>query len=146
MTKGKPMGKINHGRVLLGGLAAGVVYNIGEATLNYAVIGKDVEEMTKKFNLPEMGSDFIAKATVIMFLVGIVTVYLYAAIRPRFGPGVKTAVCAGLFVWFFSFFYMNFFNNMMGFFPTGATWLAIGWELVQSVLAAIVGAWVYKEV
>lgn len=34
------MGKINLGRVLLGGLVAGVVYNIGEAVLNMVVIGK----------------------------------------------------------------------------------------------------------
>lgn len=139
------MGKINLGRVVLGGLVAGVVYNIGEAVLNMVVIGKDLEEMIQKFNLPDTGGEFIAKATVMMFVFGIVTVYLYAAIRPRFGPGVKTAACAGLFAWFFSFFYMNIFNNMLGFFPTGATWLAIGWELVQSVLAAIAGAWVYKE-
>lgn len=139
------MGKINLGRVLLGGLVAGVVYNIGEAVLNMVVIGKEVEKMTADLKLPAIGGEFIAKATVLMFVVGIVTVYLYAAIRPRFGPGVKTAVCAGLFVWFLSFFYMGFINMSMGLFPAGPTWLAIIWELVQSVLAAIAGAWVYQE-
>ncbi|MBK9313432.1 MAG: hypothetical protein IPM55_04165 [Acidobacteria bacterium] len=139
------MGKINLGRVLLGGLVAGVVYNIGEAVLNMVVIGKEIEEMMKSMNLPAIGGEFIAKATVLMFIVGIVTVYLYAAIRPRFGPGVKTAACAGLIVWFLTFFYMGFMNLSMGLFTAGPTWLAIAWELVQSVLAAIAGAWVYKE-
>ena len=34
-----------------------------------------------------------------------VTVWLYAAIRPRFGPGPKTAICAGLIVWGLSYLY-----------------------------------------
>ena len=139
------MGKINLGRVLLGGLVAGVVYNVGGAVLNMAVIGKEIEQMTESMNLPAIGGEFIAKATVLMFLVGIVTVYLYAAIRPRFGPGIKTAACAGLFVWFLSFFYTGFMNMSMGLFPAGPTWLAVIWELVEAVLAAIAGAWVYKE-
>jgi hypothetical protein len=29
------------------------------------------------------------------FLIGIFAIWLYAAIRPRHGPGPKTAVCAG---------------------------------------------------
>ena len=33
------------------------------------------------------------------FLVGIFAVWLYAAIRPRYGAGPKTALCAGAAVW-----------------------------------------------
>jgi hypothetical protein len=33
------------------------------------------------------------------FLVGIFAVWLYAAIRPRYGDGPKTALCAGAVVW-----------------------------------------------
>ena len=35
------------------------------------------------------------------FLCGIAAVWLYAAIRPRFGAGLKTALIAGIAVWFF---------------------------------------------
>jgi hypothetical protein len=33
------------------------------------------------------------------FIYGIVLVYLYAAIRPRFGAGPSTAVQAGILMW-----------------------------------------------
>src|SRR5437667_3678198 len=33
------------------------------------------------------------------FLVGIFAVWLYAALRPRYGAGPKTALCAGAAVW-----------------------------------------------
>ena len=37
------MGKINFGRVLLGGLVAGLVINIGEYLLNGVVLAKQME-------------------------------------------------------------------------------------------------------
>ena len=139
------MANINVGRVLLGGLAAGVVYNVGEAALNMGVLAQDIAAFSKKFQLPEIGGSFIAKMTVLMFVFGIVTVFLYAAIRPRFGAGVKTAVIAGLLVWFFSFFYSSFLNSAMGLFDFGIAAKGAIWELGEAVLAAIAGAWVYKE-
>ncbi len=139
------MGGINPGRVLAGGLVAGVVYNAGEAVLNTVVLAADMEVFQKKFNLPEIGGDFIMKATVLMFVVGILNVFLYAAIRPRFGAGVKTAVIAGLVVWALSFLYMSLLNMWMGLFAMGPTLLGVGWELVEAILASIAGAWVYRE-
>ena len=37
--------------------------------------------------------------TVWGFLVGILAIWLYAAIRPRYGAGSKTALYAGAAVW-----------------------------------------------
>lgn len=139
------MANINVGKVILGGLVAGVVLNIGEAILNIKVLASVMEEFNKRFNLPAPSGGFIATMTVMMFIWGIVTVFIYAAIRPRFGAGVKTAVIAGVIVWFLSFFYSAFLNTMLGFFGTGPSALAMGWELVEAVLAAIAGAKFYQE-
>ena len=89
------MGRINVGRVLLGGLLAGLVINISETILNVVVAGQAMEDGTGARNLPPVGGSAIGGFVVITFLVGIVTVWLYAAIRPRFGPGPGTAVIAG---------------------------------------------------
>jgi hypothetical protein len=35
------------------------------------------------------------------FVVGIAAIWLYAAIRPRYGPGAATALRAGFAVWLF---------------------------------------------
>ena len=139
------MGGINLGRVVGGGIVAGIVYNVGEAILNTVVLAADLEVFQKRFSLPPVGGDFILKATIFMFVVGILNVFLYAAIRPRFGAGVKTAVIAGLLVWALSFLYMSLFNMWLGLFAMGPTMLGVGWELVEAVLASIAGAWVYRE-
>jgi hypothetical protein len=47
----------------------------------------------------QMGASQLAMFTVWGFLVGIFAVWLYAGIRPRYGAGPKTALCAGAAVW-----------------------------------------------
>ena len=79
------------------------------------------------------------------FLLGIVTVWLYAAIRPRFGPGAKTAVIAALFVWYFAYFYSTSATVLMGFYSAKLAAVGVIWGLVEIVLASIAGAWLYTE-
>ena len=95
------MGRINAGRVILGGLLAGLVINLGETVLNLVVVAQAMEDSLRARNLPPLGGGPIAGFVILAFFVGIATVWLYAAIRPRFGPGVRTAAIAGLVVWFF---------------------------------------------
>src|SRR6266404_428420 len=104
---GGRLGNINMGRVIMAGLLAGLVVNISETILKLFVVNKDMEAALLAMNLPLVGGPAIGGFVVMAFLLGIMTVWLYAAIRPRFGPGVKTAVCAGLVVWFFAYLYSN---------------------------------------
>jgi hypothetical protein len=139
------MSSINVGRVLLGGLVAGLVLNIGEFLLNGVFLAKEMEEDFKRLNIPQPGPNFFITATVITFILGIVMIYLYAAIRPRFGPGVKTAICAGLLVWFFVYVYIGVLYSALGMVSIGPTIKGIVWGVFEYALAAIAGAWVYKE-
>ena len=139
------MGNINAGRVILGGLLAGLVVNIGETLLNTVVLGQAMSEALSARNLPDVGGSAIAGFIVFAFVLGIVTVWLYAAIRPRFGPGAKTAVIAGLFVWYFAYFYSGSAMVLMGFYPVTLTGVGLVWGLVEIVLGALAGAWVYSE-
>src|SRR5262245_11640313 len=97
------MNKINVGRVLLGGLLAGLVINVGEFILNAILLQERMKEELSLRNLSEPSPNIIALFLALVFLGGIAIVYLYALIRPRLGPGVKTAICAGLIAWFFVF-------------------------------------------
>ena len=139
------MGKINFGRVLLGGLAAGLVLNIGEYLLNDKVLATQMAEMFRRCGFPKPGANFIVIAVVITFVLGIVIVLGYAAIRPRFGPGPRTAIMAGLFAWFGVVVYNNVIVVGLGMEPTNVFGLVLVWELVEYLLAALVGAWLYKE-
>lgn len=139
------MGKINFGRVLLGGLVAGVILNAGEWVLNGIVLHKEMDDFFKRCGFPQPGNKFLAIAVAITFVLGIVIVLGYAAIRPRFGPGPKTAIIAGLFAWFGVVVYQNVIAEGLGMVPANLAALVIGWEIVEYLLAALVGAALYKE-
>ena len=136
---------INLSRAILGGLVAGVVLNIGEFLLNDVVLGAQMKEFFGRFGLPDPGSSFLIVAVLLTFVLGIVIVWIYAAIRPRLGPGVKTAICAGLLAWFCVYVYSGIINGMILQVPKNFLIIAMVWGAVQYTLAAIAGAWLYKE-
>ena len=139
------MGQMNVGRIVVGGLLAGLVINISETILNLFVVAAPMEEALKARNLPAIGGGAIGIFVLLCFALGISVVWLYAAIRPRYGAGPRTAICAGLAVWWFSFVFPQVGNVAMGFFPAGVTAAATVWGLAEIVIASLVGARVYQE-
>ncbi|MFN2530749.1 MAG: hypothetical protein ABR555_05595 [Pyrinomonadaceae bacterium] len=139
------MSRINLGRVITGGLLAGLVLNVGEFVLNEVVFKKQMEEMFSRLRITPPGANFIAIAIAITFLLGIFLVWVYAMIRPRFGAGPKTAVIAGVVGWFGIYLYSGILNGAI--FGIPASWLVLGmvWGFVEYALATIAGAWLYKE-
>ena len=136
---------MNYARIVLGGLVAGLVLNVGEFVLNEFLLKEQMTEMFRRFNIPEPSGTFIAVAVILTFALGILMVWLYAMIRPRYGPGPKTAICAALVIWFIVCFYMNILYGVL--FGMSTSLIAIGmvWCLIEYCLAALAGAWVYKE-
>jgi hypothetical protein len=139
------MGNINFGRVLLGGLVAGLVLNIGEFILNDVILGAQMKTFFAEHKFPELGNHFMMLAIGLTFVMGIVLVLGYAAIRPRFGAGAKTAIVAGLFAWFAVYVYCGLINGSAMSIPASFLLMGIGYGLVEYVLAALAGAWLYKE-
>ena len=142
------MGKINKGRVLLGGLLAGLVFLIIHTVIHLAILGEQWTKAMSELNkpLPPENVSAAVAFVVTMFLVGISIVWLYAAIRPRYGPGPKTAVYAGLAVWFI-FGLLGFGHSMicMDLLPCNLLGTGVGLGLVECVVVALLGGWVYKE-
>jgi hypothetical protein len=139
------MGKINFGRVLLGGLVAGAILSVGEWLLNGKVLATQMGEFFKRCGFAMPGTSFLVVFVIVTLVLGIVLVLGYAAIRPRFGPGPKTAIIAGLFAWFGVVVYGNIIATALGMVPTNMLAIVLGWELVEYLLAALVGAALYKE-
>jgi len=79
------------------------------------------------------------------FVSGIALVWVYAAIRPRFGAGAKTGVIAGLAVWFFISFLHALGEAPMQLFPQRLYAIGVVVALFQLPIAAAIGAYVYKE-
>lgn len=136
---------INYGRVILGGLVAGVILNLGETVLNGMILAADMDAFFKRCGFPKPGNSFFVVAIAITFVLGIVIVLGYAAIRPRFGAGPKTAVIAALFAWFGVYVYQNVIALGLGMIPIRLVAIGLAWGLVEYIIAAIAGAWLYKE-
>jgi hypothetical protein len=140
------MGKINFGRVLLGGLLAGFVMNIGEYILNEKVLAAFLREFMARHNFPaEPGVNFIFLAVGFTFLLSILMVWVYALIRPRLGPGVKSALVAAFVMWFGVYLYSSVFLVMLFGSPINPVAIGCVWGLVEYSLAAMAGGWLYRE-
>ena len=139
------MNKINMGRVLLGGLVAGLVISISNFLINRVLLRDAMNAEFSRLHVAEPSSDFIAKAVVLTFILGIAIVYLYAAIRPRFGAGVKTAICAGLIAWFFVFLYTSMLLGMALMMPVDLIAKRTVLGLIVYPIGAVAGAWLYQE-
>ena len=139
------MGQINWSRVVLGGLIAGLVMNVSEFIMTVPALGTQMQAELARHSLPPMGASVATYYTVMAFVVGTLTVWLYAAIRPRYGPGPKTAICAGLTVWFLGPLRSRLGHATMGVFSTRLMVLAVVWGLVEMSVAALAGAWFYRE-
>jgi hypothetical protein len=136
---------MNMARVILGGLVAGLVINIGEFVLNGVILASSMESAMARLNLPPVGGSAIALFMILGFALGILTVWLYAAIRPRYGTGPKTALCAGATVWFLAYLYPSVGMGAMGLFSTNLIVIGVVWGLVEILVAAVAGAWLYTE-
>ena len=136
---------INPGRVLLGGIVAGIILNIGEFLLNDMVLGTQMKAFFATHNFAEPGPSFMIAAVGGTLVLGIVMVLGYAAIRPRFGAGPKTAIIAALFAWFGIYVYSGIINGLLFGIPMSTILMVIGWGLVEYVVATLAGAALYKE-
>jgi hypothetical protein len=138
---------INTSKVIVGGLAAGLVQNVLGFAMSMGLAKRMEAEMLAVAPTLQgrgMSGGVIASRVITQFLVGILLVWIYAAIRPRFGPGMKTAAIAAFVVWCFGFiFYLDWLYVDLMTLSTYAM-ISIG-QLVILLIAAWVGGMLYKE-
>ncbi len=139
------MGKMNWGRLILGGIVAGVIIDVSEGLLNGVILMKDWAEAMKALGKAEAGPMQLVGFNVYGLLLGLSAIWLYAAIRPRYGAGPKTAVCAGLAMWFIAYALGSGAGMIMEIFPMRLMAIGILWGLFEIVIATLAGAWFYKE-
>ena len=140
-----PTGRINVQRIVLGGIIAGLVINVSEFVLNRVVLGADMTASLDSLNLTPVAGAGIAIFIALGLIDGIAAIWLYAAMRPRFGPGPKTAVLTGLAVWFFCHLNSAVAMHAMRMFHRRLLGISVVWQLGESVVAALAGSAFYTE-
>ena len=139
------MGSINLVRVLIGGLVAGLIINIGEIILNAMILGSDWTALRDQLGLGALTTESMTAGVFITFIYGLVLVWIYAAIRPRFGPGLKTALIAATVFWILA--YLLFTASLLagGMMSMKLMIVTSLWGVIEAPIAAIAGAWLYRE-
>lgn len=139
------MSKIDLRRVVLGGLLAGLVLNLVDYLVYGMVLADDFNAALEGLGVGPVVPSTILWFVVVDFLFGILLVYVYAAIRPRFGPGPMTAARAGLVLWVAVGLLRGLGEVPMGLFPAPLIVIGTVVGLVALPVAAIAGAWLYRE-
>ncbi|HEY1951981.1 MAG TPA: hypothetical protein VGG76_04185 [Gemmatimonadaceae bacterium] len=138
---------MNVKKVVIGGLVAGVVINVIDFISNYALAARmNAETDAFKPGLSASMSTTSALVSYIImdFALGIALIWTYAAIRPRFGPGPRTAAFPAILFWLLAMIYYAGYR-MMGMMSPGLWWTLSFIGLVNYLVASAVGAKIYSE-
>jgi hypothetical protein len=140
------MGKINFGRVLLGGIVAGLVADV----LGYVADGVILNSQWTSAN-KVLGIGAFTTAQVIWFKVlglfaGFITIWFYAACKPRLGTRYRTALNVALAIWIVAYVLPNAaFMYITGLYPHNLMVLTTLGNLVEVLVGTFIGAAIYRE-
>lgn len=139
------MARMNTGRLILGGLVAGAVANGLDYVINGMLMKREMDDMIQRLNLNQIVvNDSMMTWIIVDFVYGLLLVFTYAAMRPRFGPGPKTAVVSGTTIWLTA---CAMFAGLasMGIYTEQAFIKSAALTFVSTMVASLVGASIYKE-
>lgn len=140
------MSNINFGRVILGGIVSGIVIDVWEGVMRGVIFQERGADVMASLGRPAgVSVKQLVAFNVWGLVVGVLTVWLYAAVRPRLGVGPKTAILAGLFVWalVFALGVMPIvFTHLL---PVNFAAATVCAEAVMMIIAGLAGGALYKE-
>jgi hypothetical protein len=129
-------------RVVLCGVAAGVVWYLLSA-ISLALFAQDLVAFVEKGGShPRAGGAFFFVTDLMM---GVWAVWLYSAIVPRYGTGLRTAVIAGVAWWIIKSLESAKWVGL-GLLPRGVAVIPLATTLVAVLVASVLGAWLYDQV
>jgi hypothetical protein len=139
------MAGINIGRWLAGGVVAGAVIWLLEGASSMLYFD-DMQTALQAHDLAmDMTAAVWALTVMASLILGLALVFFYAAARPRFGPGPKTAAIVAVAMWFGSTLLSLLGYHMLNLYPMTmlGMWALVG--LAELIVAALVGGWIYRE-
>ena len=136
---------INAGRWILGGAVAGIIIWIIEGAASVLYMNDMQAALAAHGLTMEMNAGVWVISIAVSLIAGLTLVFFYAAVRPRFGPGPKTAVTVAAALWIGGYLLSLLGYQMLGLYPDRmlVLWGAVG--LAEMIVAALVGGWLYRE-
>jgi len=140
------MAKINWSRVVLGGFLWVVVFNVLWLSAWFLFLRS--EWMSALAGLGRTFPPTLESLVIWLLLTlvgGIIAIWLYAALRPHYGAGPKTAAYSGFALWLISGLGPTLWLAHILSLPTALVASTVVPGLVADVVATVFGAWPYKE-
>ena len=131
--------------IVIGGLVAGAVLTVIDIAMYGVILKAPMREAMKVLPEPRIVEWQVPWYISLDVVAGIALVWLYSALRPRFGGGFTTAAKAGVVGWFFASLWITLVQWPMNLMPLSLTVTIVGVALVQWTLAAVLGAKFYTD-
>ncbi len=140
------MAGINIGKMVVGGIVAGLVINIGQTIIHVFLFADQSAALMESMGLAsEPTGGQIGMYWLIGFIVGMATIKIYVGFRPRFGAGVGTAIKAGVVAFTLAELVPALGNSASGLLSFGGYLPFMIGTLVLVVGGGVAGAAVYTE-
>jgi hypothetical protein len=140
------MGRIKIGRLILGGLVAGLISDALAFLVDGVILAERWSDSMILLGHPQFSTMQWVWFNLAGLLGGLVAIWIYVGIRPRFGAGPVTAVYAGFVVWLLVSAIPNFeFMRVLGFFDRQLTIFTTLGALLEIVVGTVLGAALYAE-
>ena len=139
------MSGINIRRLILGGFVAGLVANVFDFVITSYLMATEFAAMLARLGVDASAArSWIWVFAVADFIWGFLLVFTYAAIRPRFGPGPRTAIVSGVVLWLA--FAIALLVLMAIELHTPQSYLkSSALYLLSAIVSSVAGAALYKE-
>lgn len=139
---------LNIRKVIIGGLVAGIVIIILNILVQF-ILGDRVQHemnawMPGSADRMNMSGAAIAVGIAMKFIIGIILVWIYAAVCPRFGSGARTAAYVAVCVWILGAIFFSDFP-LMGMISVLSYVIIEAMQFFSLLVATLVGARVYTE-
>ncbi len=115
------------------------------AMLLVPIVGSDMDIALSKLHLPPLSVGAMVYFFSVSISLGLILMWLYVALLPRFKRRVKTAVIASLVVWFLAYFLANVSMVAYGFMPIKLTIIGTLWGLIELLVASLIASLFYSE-
>ncbi|HYN10441.1 MAG TPA: hypothetical protein VES67_23840 [Vicinamibacterales bacterium] len=135
---------INSGKVVVGGLVAGVVANVLDFVFQGIILKPDFEIMQQRLNLDPAVANNPVPWIIVDFILGFLLIVTYVGFRTRWGPGPKTAIYAGLVIFVGIAATMGALASI-GVVSIDTYMKSSALQLVTMMCAALAGSYLYKE-
>ncbi len=140
------MAGINIGKMVVGGVVAGLVINVGQTIIHVFLFADQSAAILESMGASgEPTGGQIGMYWLIGFIIGMATIKIYVGFRPRFGAGMGTAIKAGVLAFTLAELVPAIGNSASGLLSFGAYLPFMIGTLVVVVAGGVAGAALYTE-